>query len=824
MDRMLRDLRHSLRALAREPLLTVVTVLTLALGIGATTAVFSVVDQVLLAPLPYRAPDRLVEVRTDFTELGKASTFGLSQGQYLALRAQARRLSSLAVSALAGATLEVGDEPLRIWSAMVSANLFSTLGVEPALGRGFSAAEDAPGGDPVVILSHSLWHDSFGSDPAIVGKSVRLDGTPRTVVGVMPPGFALPGDLQTGDPALLYVPIGIDPADPRWGGHYLSAVGRLAPGTTDEAARAELQGTLDTLPLEHRKVYQSAKARMSVVDLGRFVVGDVRRALLVLAGAVALVLLIACSNVANLLLARGERRRREVAVRTALGAGRPRIVLQLLVESLVLAAAGAVAGLAGASLAAPVLVHLAPVQLPRLGEISLDPTLLAFALGLSLFVALVVGLVPALQAARLDLVGTLREEGRSASAGPSGQRFRRTLVLVQVALTMVLAVGAGLLMRSFSRLTASDPAMDAGPALTFRAAVSSLDAPDVPALDREFRKMVERVRRVPGVVAAGVANAKPLAGSFGDALVDAEGGPVLADSPDDAVSPEHYAQCRFVGPGYFRALGIPVLRGRTLVRADLDAGHPVVLVNRAFQQRFFPGENPVGRHLRTYQGLDQPQQWRTILGVVADTPIGRLGEEPRPEIYLPIEGLPPDAEIRARAFLVRAAGDPAALFPTLARAIHEVAPHVPVYDPETMTSVLERNVARPRFNLWMMGVFAALALLLAAVGLYGVMAYSVSARTHEIGIRVALGAGPRTVLSLVLREAMTLAGLGLALGGAGALALSRTLRGLLHGVRPTDPATYGAVLAVLAAVALFASLLPAWQASRVDPTVAMGDE
>ncbi len=824
MDSPLRSFRQALRALAREPLLTAVTIVTLALGIGATTAIFSVVDQVLLAPLPYRAPDRLVAIRTEFPALGDQATYGLSEGQLFTFQRQARDLALLGVSARSGATLEVGDEPRRIWTARVSADLFSALGVQPAIGRGFSPAEDAPGGEPVVVLSQALWRRSFGSNPGVVGTSIRVDGEPRTVIGVMPAGFALPEDLQTGDPAELYLPGRIDPADPQWGGHYLNAVGRLRPGVSADQAGTELQAVIESLPPEHRAIYESTNARMLVTPLGHYVVGDVRRALLVLSGAVALVLLIACSNVANLLLARGERRRREVAVRTALGAGRPRIVRQLLTESLLLAGGGAIAGVVGARLATPLLIHLAPVQLPRLGALSLDLSVLAFSLSVSLFVALAVSLVPALQTARLDLAGTLREEGRSASASRRGQRFRRSLVVVEVALTMVLAVGAGLFVRSFARLTSADPAMDAGQALTFRAAISPLDAPDMAQVDRLFRRMVDRIRQVPGVEAAGTVSSVPLSGSMGDALVDVEGGPSLAASPNGADSADHYTQTRWVSPGYFEALGIPVLRGRTMERADVDSGRPVVVVNRAFQERYFPDGDAIGRHLRTYLGLAEPQEWREIVGVVAGAPIARLGEAPLPEIYTSIDGAGPDAPVRARSFLVRAAGDPAALTASLTRAVHEVSPHVPVYDVETMASVVERSVARPRFTLWMMGTFAVLALLLAAVGLYGVMAYSVSARTHEIGVRVALGARQRSVLSLVLREAMTLTGIGLALGTAGALALSRTLSSLLHEVRPDDPATYAVVLAVLTGATLLASLLPARQAARVDPKVALGEE
>lgn len=824
MDILKRDLRHAVRSLSRSPLVTGVIVVTIALGIGATTAVFSVVDQVVLSPLPYRDPGELVVLRTAFRGLGHDVTFGLSTGQFWRFRERSRTMESLAATARNGATLSGAGEPRRIWTALVTADLLTTLGIVPELGRGFTAEEDAPGGEPVIVLGNALWRDVYGADPGILGRPVLLDGTPHTVVGILGPGAALPEDLSSGDPAEAFVPFRLDPAAAEMGGHFLVAVGRVRSTVPPAQARAELVTLQASLAEDQPAIYGDATgAELEILPIDRFVVGDVRRALLVLAGAVALVLLIACSNVANLLLSRGERQRREVAVRSALGAGRRRIVRQLLVESLVLAGCGAALGVAGARLGAPLLLRLAPVQLPRLGSVELDPRILGFALGASLLVALAVGLVPAFQASRVDLVGALREEARGSSGGTRARRLRQFLVVAEVALTAILAVGAGLLLRSFVTLTSIDSGMDADRALTFRVAASPTDAPEMAEVHRLFWTLADRLRAVPGVEAVGMASARPLANQGSDVVFDIEGQPSLESSPDGAGIQDHYAARRWVSPGYFEALGLPVLRGRAFERADVEERRPALVVNRAFVRRHLPGADPVGMRMRLYQGIAAPGPWNEIVGVVADAPIAALGEEPMPEVFETFEAA--TFELRSRNFLIRAegAGDPEALVASLTAAVQEVGPGLPVYDVETMDEVLAASVARPRFNLWMMGIFAALALLLAAVGLYGVMAYSVTTRTQEIGVRVALGARPGSVVGLVLRQALALVGIGLVLGTAGALALARTLGSLLYGVSPFDPATYGAVLAVLAAVALAATLLPGWHATRVDPKVALGE-
>jgi putative ABC transport system permease protein len=824
MDILKRDLRHAVRSLARSPLVAAVIVITIALGIGATTAVFSVVDQVVLAPLPYPAAERLVVLRTAFRGLGSDATFGLSTGQLATFENGGGTLASLAAWGRQGATLSGADEPRRIWTSLVTADLFSTLGVDLELGRGFTPEEDAPGGGPVMVLGHALWRGAFGGDPGILGRAVRLDGSPHTVVGVLAAGGALPDDLKTGDPAEAFVPLRLDPAAPAFTGHHLNVLGRLRPSSSLPQARVELATLQAGLAEDHPDIYGEASgAELEVIPVSQYVAGDVRRGLLILAGAVALVLLIACSNVANLLLARGERRRREVAVRSALGAGRRRIVRQLLVESLVLAGCGAALGLAGARLGAPLLLRLVPAQLPRLEGLELDPRVLGFALGASFLVALAVGLVPALQASRVDLVGALREEARGSSGGPRARRLRQFLVIAEVAMTAILAIGAGLLLRSFVALTSIDPGMDPGRALTFRVAVSATDAPESADVDRMFTRIADRLRAVPGVEAVGMANARPLAGIIGDVIFDVEGRPSFDGVTEGAGLQDHYANMRWVSPGYAEALGLPLLRGRGFERADVEEERPLLAINRTFAGRFFAGEDPVGRRLRFYRGVADPGPWKEIVGVVADAPILALGEEAVPEVYEALEA--PDFDFRARSLLVRAAGpgDPELLVAGLTAAVHEIGPGLPVYDLETMDDVLAASVARPRINLWMMGIFAALALLLAAVGLYGVMAYSVTTRTQEIGVRVALGARPRSVLGLVFRQALALVAIGLVLGTAGALALARTLGSLLHEVSPFDPATYAAVLAVLAAVALAATLLPGWQATRVDPKVALGE-
>lgn len=818
MSHLLADLRFALRNLARRPAFAAVAILTLALGIGANAAIFSVVDGVLLEPLPYRQPDRLVHVHSAFPGLG-FDKFWVSPPEYFDLDRWAESYSAL--GAYVVTTENVGsDPPQRATTAYVTAPLWEALGATPLHGRTFTAEEDRPDTEQVAVLGHGIWRRAFGADPGIVGGRVEVDGIPRTVVGVLPP------EVDLDDAGVdVWLPARFDPTDLGGrGSHFLYLIGRLAPGVGVEQAQAEL----DVLLTRWQEEYPDDHAPNAeghpyyVKPLKEELVGDVRPAVMLLLGAVGLVLLVACLNVANLLLARAERRQQEIAVRIALGAGRRRLLWQLLTESLVLALAGGALGLAVAHWGVNALLTAYPDAVPRAGAVGLDLSVLGFTLVVAVVTGIGFGLAPALQLRRRDLFGSLREGTRS---GGGQRRLSQGLVVLEVALAAFLVVGAGLLLKSFWTVLEQDPGFDADRLLTFQLELPEESYPEPRGVAAFYQRLDTRLEALPGVVSAAAMSGMPPQRRVNANTTEIEG---LPEMPDGSGSPnvDYY---QFVSPGYFETLGIEVVAGRGFSSTDAAGAPPVVIVNREMAERFWPDQQAVGRRVRRgWYGDEEP--WHTVVGVVEDVKQGGMDQEPGTELYF-LHHQVPDALAaveggapRTMNLVVRTDGDPMALAGSVRSALAELDRTLPLADLRPMEEVVSGSLERRRFLALLVGLFAALALLLAAIGTYGVLAYAVEQRRFELGVRMALGAEARRVLLEVLGRGMVLAGTGLFLGLAGALALRRVLAAHLWGVEPTDPATYAAVAAVLAVVALAACTIPARRAMGVDPVVVLKAE
>ncbi len=822
LEDLLQDVRFGLRTLGRNPGFTFVAVLTLALGIGANTAIFSVVNGVLLRPIPLKDANRLMVVWETDRDSGTTREPS-SVPDYLDFQQQSRTFERLA--AFTGVEVNLTPtqgEPTRLAALAVSHEYLPMVGVRPILGRGLTAADDRPGAPAVALIGEGLWQRLFARDPSAVGRTIRLDDRPTTVIGVLPDAGAF-GSLQILSAAdysrsfadrgrdtrvEMWVPLRPDPESTPRDTHPIIVLGRLARGATPEAVQQEMAEV--TAGLE--KQYPSNKARGAFVEpFSEVVFGPVRPALLVLLGAVALVLLVACANIANLLFARGAVRLREVAVRTALGAGWRRLLHQFLVESTLLTAAGVGLGLYFAYLGLHLLLALAPGGIPRLSEVGIDGRVLAATLGASVLVALAVGLMPAFQARRTDLQSTLKEEaGRGATADAGRSRLRAGLVVAELALAVVLLAGAGLLLRSFWLLRQVDPGFRAGGVLkaefqlpASRYPVDFSKWPNWPEQRRFYDAVLERIAALPGVEAAAFAGNHPLDPGFANSFYVVGRREEAKDWPEISV--------RRVDPEYFATMRVPLVDGRLLRPADNATAAPVLLINEQAARRFFQGRDPLGQQI-AFWGAD-----RRIVGIVSDERFHGLTADPPPAVYAPLAQCP--SVNGAGSLLVRAQGDAAALAPAVRAAIRQVDPQLAVFGVEPLETTLADSVARQRFTMLLVSIFAGLALLLAVVGVYGILSYIVAQRTPEVGIRMAMGATPRNVVRLIVLQGTRLALWGLFLGLAGAFLMTRFLRTLLFGVGTADPATFAAVLAIVFAAALLASWFPARRATRKDPMV-----
>ena len=810
------DVRYGARALWKSPAFTVVAVLAVALGVGANTAIFSVVNTVLLRALPYENAERLVAL---YTGRGPAVIGGpLSYPDLLDYRAQAQSLEYVAGYQGVGTVMSLGqgDEPERVRGSEVMADLFPALGARAAMGRVFTREEDVEGGPAVMVISDGLWRRRFGSDPNVVGREARmgLNGRPVTVIGVLPPGFKFPpDDTEAVD---YYTPFvrenaksNADSMNNR-GSVFIPTVAKLKDGAAFEQAAAEVETIANRIAAQYPDT--SANRRARVVRLHEDLVGSVRPALLVLLGAVGLVLLIACANVANLLLARAASRGREIAVRTALGATRARVARQLLTESLLLSLTGGAAGLLLSVWGVEAIIKLSPATVPRLAETSIDARVFLFALGVSILTGLIFGLVPALQASKTDLAESLKEGGRGGTAGARSNALRATFVVAEVALSLVLLVGAGLLIKSFRQLVTTDPGYSPERVLAVLVALNTQKFKDEESRAGYYREAVARIGQLPGVESAGLTRLLPLGRS------DIFNSFQIAGRPPFAPGESRSARSYTVSPDYFRVLGIPVRRGRPFEASDGKNAPGVIVVNEAFVSRFFPDREPLGQHVILDGPDDKPLPPREVVGVVGNIHFQKLNDEARPEYYIPFEQAPS----AVTQVVVRSKGeDAAALTASVRAALKGVDTNLLIWETRTMDELVGQSVAPQRFNVALLGFFAALAMLLAAVGIYGVMSYTVTQRRHELGIRMALGAQRRDVLRLVVRQGMLLTLVGLALGLAGAFAATRLMAGLLYGVSATDPLVFAAVSLLLAAVALVACYVPARRATKVDPMIAL---
>jgi putative ABC transport system permease protein len=795
----LRDTRYAIRQLARTPGFTAVALLTLALGIGATTAMFSVVNGVLLKPLPFPESDRLVRVNEIVPQYGR---FSVAPANFFDWRAQNASFERVVAIAAGTATLAGGDGPERLSNAGVSWDFFELAKVQPLLGRGFTAEEDVPGKNAVIVLSQRSWQRRFGADPNIVGRTVTLNGAPATIVGVMPSGFEFPRDAE------YWVPLGLDTAKATRGGHFLAVIARLKPGVTAEQAGAEMKTIADRLATQYPDT--NAQESAEVVPLLEQTVGNVREPLLALFGAVGVVILIVCANVANLLLVRASVRDKEIAIRTALGAGRGRLVRQMLSESVILSVAGGALGVLFAYLAIRPIQTLGAGSIPRVQDVAVDPAVLLFAFAVSVATGVVFGLVPAWHASRGGVAGVLKEGGRSSSTS-GGRWVRHALLVTEVALSLVLLVGAALLLRSFARVVNVDPGFRADGVLAFRVSLPQVSYQGRERRSAFFDTLLSRLEAVPQVRAAGMTQTLPLRGDYMLSFA-------IQGRPDPPPGSELSANYRIASPNYFAAMGIPLKRGRWFTPRDNVAKAPMVaVVDEAFVARHFPNEDPIGRGLDIGNGTDG---YFEIVGVVGDVRSDALDATPKPTMYVPFG----QDGFGTMWIVASTGGDPTELTSLARQTLRDIDPTLPAYSVAPLTSVVSDSVAERRFSMLLLAVFAGVALFLAAVGIYGVVAYGVTQRTQEIGVRMAMGAERRDVLALILGGGLKLALIGVAIGLAGALALSRLIETLLFNVRPFDPPSYAATALLLLAIAALACYMPARRAMRVDPIIAIRQE
>jgi putative ABC transport system permease protein len=806
MEALWQDLRYAIRTLAKEPGFTIVAILTLALGIGANTAIFSLIDSVLLNPLPYKNPASLLSIVAGNREAGTTGT-PVSFPKLQALEQQTKTLESVGAFYQTTMNMTGRGEPEDINVNRVNADFFHALGVAPAMGRDFLSAEDQVGGADVAILSNAFWRSQFNSDPNVLGKSLSLDGKPTTIVGVLPRSFAFPFQQPRPD---VWVPrvfdiMGLRPEQLRMGAGFLFLIARLSPGQTMAQAQAEADGISETYAKAYPGNADAAKHSLDMTSLTDNLVGGVRPSLFVLLGAVGFVLLIACANVASLLLTRATAREKEMSIRQSLGATRARLTRQLLTEGLVLAFAGGAIGVLIASVTMPLLRAGAGNQVPRLDEVHVNGLVLLASFVLCVVTGAVFGLVPAVQVADHDLHGTLKE-GRGTASGGSA-RARQAMVIAEVAVALLLVTGAGLLIRSFVNLVRVNPGFDSHGVMTFPVGLPTTKYATLPQRAEFFRQALEKIKTIPSVESAGVVSYMPMTGAARYVFFCPEGQVCQGIGKDPLISMKQISE------GYFAAMGIPLFRGRVFTNADIDGAPQVVIINQTVAEKYFPGQDPIGKTLQNSRDRIPLQ----IVGVVADAKITLLSAPKFEEMYRPHLQAP----WMAMTFVVRSNSAPQPLVAAVREKIQSIDPDLAVSGVQSLDHLVSDSVGQPRLLTALVGAFAAFALLLAAIGIYGVMAYSVSQRMREMGIRMALGATPRDIVRLVVGQGMRLALAGILIGFVASLWLTKFLASQLFGTQPKDPATFALVALGLALVALAACLIPARRAMRVDPMVAL---
>ncbi|MEW6209100.1 MAG: ABC transporter permease [Acidobacteriota bacterium] len=811
MNNFLKDLRHGMRMLVSKPGFAAVAVMTLALGIGANTAIFSVVNAVLLRPLPYPEPEKLVRVYSEFPTM-ELKKFWISPPEYLDIQKEARSWESIGAWSMGGANVATTDEPIRVTAALVTRGLIEALGVEPARGRNFAPEEDTRGGPRTAIISDGLWRRAFGAQSDIIGKEIQIDSQPYTVIGVMPAGFAFPPGSN--DPAEVFVPFQFNPETIRRGNHFLNVIGRLKQDVTISQARDEMASLMEGWKSENRAQHllNPEFHPTLMFSLHEDVVGSARPAVLMLLGAVAFVLLIACVNVANLLLARAEVRRREFAMRLALGAGRGRLLRQFIAEALILVLLGAAAGIAMARGGLSVILAAAPDSVPRAGEMGIDLAVLLFTLGISILSVFIFALAPLAQMRDRNLATWLRAAGQRA-AGSSSHRVKQALVVAQVALAVVPVIGSGLMIRAFWNLNQVDLGFDPRSVMSF-----SLELPasryESPDRLRFANDLEERLAALPGVTSVAMAGGLPPLRPINANDTDIEDYQSTPDGPAENVD-----YWNIVTEDYFKTMRIRTIEGRLFEAMDRgDKAQKVVVINQAMARRFWQG-SPLGRRLNP--SFSGPPVWCTVVGVVEDTKNAGVDKPAGPELYFLLPQTTEFGIDNEMNLVVRADGNQSAVAASIRSAVSDMDASVPIYDLRTMSDVVGESMVRPRFLSLLLGAFSIISLLLAAVGVYGVMAYTVAQRTQEIGVRVALGATTRGVLAMVIGQGLKLTLTGLGVGLAGAFMLTRWMASQLFEVSATDPLTFVTVGVLLSAVGLAACFVPARRATKVDPMTAL---
>jgi putative ABC transport system permease protein len=810
---MITDLRYALRMLLKSPGFSIIAIITLALGIGANSAIFSVINTVLLQPLPFPQPEQLAAIWASAPQRPGNNHEVHSYLDFVDLRDRNHTFASMTAYTGASTIFGEGDDAAEVEGLAATSDIFDVLKTQPMLGRRFNREDDKPGAARVVILGYRLWQKQFGGDPKIVGREISFGSRTYTVSGVMPRGWKFPLGNQNVDyvtPLIPLITIGSSPETLHRGAHFLIVVGRLQAGVNFRQATADLQ----TIAAQLGQQYPDADAGRSefVSPLRDDVVGEVRPALLVLLAAVGLVLLIACANVANLLLARAATREREVAIRTALGANRVQIVRQLLAETFLLAIVGGAAGLLLAWWSIDALVAFGPSELPRANEISVSSGVIAFTFGIAILTSLAFGLVPALHASRPSVSGSLKDAARGSSGGMHGNRLRSIFVVSQFALSLILLVGAGLLIRSFAHLRAVQPGFNPEQALTVWQSLSKLRYPTPEQQTQFFDRLLPKLRALPGIEAVGAVSPLPFSGDNRGTTFTVVGQPMPPAGHEPSAS--HL----MIDSGYFHAMQIPLQNGRIFDGRDRKDAKPVVMVNEAFAKKFFPNQDAIGQSIIIGASPGDPKPASEIVGIVGTTRHDTLTAEGGPEYYVPYAQDPNRyMDIVLRTKLT----NDASLDNMIRRAVHEIDAQNYVPKPRPLRDLLSQTLAQPRFNMALLGIFAGVAVILAAVGIYGVIAYSVSQRTKEIGIRMALGAQRRDMLQMILRQSLWMVAIGIVVGLAGALAATRLMAALLFGVGASDISTYLGVIAVLGGAALLASFIPARRAMKIDPMVAL---